>query len=356
MAITWVDGGAPALSAANLNSMVADDQTALYKEVAVNTQTASYTLTATDKVVLFNGTSLTATLPDPTTVANRKYVIKNINASPLTIVSAGTTKTIDGAASLVIPQYLVLTVVSNGTAWFILSGGEVLPSPVSGAVILGPATGSNPPLTINTSNSNGGTAPTLHLRNNLIANGFSNVNPMLKIEEGYSGGNFIEHWTDSGKVFQIDRNQVLGWPSRNYTIALATNGASIEGNHTYQNGLLMTSGAFGGLWYKSDNTNSSTGWHPVGQSSPQVVKTANYTITGGDQITIGNGSSITITLPDPTTTIHKNRIFIIKNINATALTLVSAGTSKTIDGAASQSLAQWAKMSVVCDGTQWFSI
>jgi len=63
-------------------------------------------------------------------------------------------------------------------------------------------------------------------------------------------------------------------------------------------------------------------------------------------VCIYNGASLTATLPDPTLTISgtQNKV---KNINASALTVVSAGTSKTIDGAASQSLAQWAKATYV---------
>lgn len=46
----------------------------------------------------------------------------------------------------------------------------------------------------------------------------------------------------------------------------------------------------------------------------------------------------------------------MKNINASAATVSSAGTSKTLDGAASQSLAQWAKATYISDGTQWLTV
>jgi len=86
-----------------------------------------------------------------------------------------------------------------------------------------------------------------------------------------------------------------------------------------------------------------------------VTKTANYTLTATDGTVVFNGTSLTATLPDPTT-IVVGRYWRIKNINASALTVASAGTSKTIDGAASQSLAQWARLTVVSDGTQWLSV
>jgi hypothetical protein len=84
------------------------------------------------------------------------------------------------------------------------------------------------------------------------------------------------------------------------------------------------------------------------------TKTANYTILANDEITIFNGTSLTATLPDPTLTGTSQ--YIVKNINASALTVNSAGASKTIDGAASQSLAQWASGRYVSDGTQWLTV
>lgn len=82
--------------------------------------------------------------------------------------------------------------------------------------------------------------------------------------------------------------------------------------------------------------------------------TASYTVLPADDVVVGNGTSITVTLPDPTTVSSKP--YGVKNINSTALTVNSAGTSRTIDGAASQSLAQWAKATYVSDGTQWLTV
>jgi hypothetical protein len=88
---------------------------------------------------------------------------------------------------------------------------------------------------------------------------------------------------------------------------------------------------------------------------PTTTVTTNYVLNRADSVIITNGSSITVTLPDPAA-VSKDRKYAVKNINRTALRVVSAGTSKTIDGAASQSLAQWAKGTYISDGTQWLTV
>lgn len=90
-------------------------------------------------------------------------------------------------------------------------------------------------------------------------------------------------------------------------------------------------------------------------------RTTNYTLVdgstsaGGDGIVIFNGSSLTATLPDPTV-VTVGRMFTIKNKHSTSLTVNSAGSSKTIDGAASVALAQWDNSSYISDGTQWLTL
>lgn len=85
-----------------------------------------------------------------------------------------------------------------------------------------------------------------------------------------------------------------------------------------------------------------------------AAKTANYTLTTTDGLVVSNGTGLTMTLPDPTTV--PGRRFVVKNVNASACTVNSAGTSKTIDGAASVSLTQWASGRYVSDGAQWLII
>jgi phage tail protein X len=87
-----------------------------------------------------------------------------------------------------------------------------------------------------------------------------------------------------------------------------------------------------------------------------ISRTTSNNIGLADKVTVFNGTSLTATLPDPTTGAGSARITTIKNVNASALTVASAGTSKTIDGASSASLAQWAVGRYVSDGTQWLSV
>jgi hypothetical protein len=98
---------------------------------------------------------------------------------------------------------------------------------------------------------------------------------------------------------------------------------------------------------------SLDGWGASGS-----VRTSTGAATASDLLDgtlVMNGASLTATLPDPTT-VPYGRKFTVKNINASALTVVSAGTSKTIDGAASKSLAQWAWITVQTDSTQWLIV
>ena len=96
------------------------------------TKTANYTLATTDKVVVFNGsTSLTATLPDPTTagIAGHEYLIKNIGSPQLTIASAGSGKTIDGASGRWVRKNQSLRLISDGAQWLLLTNGVSGPIP-----------------------------------------------------------------------------------------------------------------------------------------------------------------------------------------------------------------------------------
>lgn len=74
------------------------------------------------------------------------------------------------------------------------------------------------------------------------------------------------------------------------------------------------------------------------------------------EIIIANGSSMTITLPDPVATaVPAGRGYTVKNINSTACTVNSGGTA-TIDGAASVSLTQYQSARFITDGTNWFKL
>lgn len=94
----------------------------------------------------------------------------------------------------------------------------------------------------------------------------------------------------------------------------------------------------------------------VNQIVQQITtKVANYNMVTSDHLVVGNAAGITISLPDPTT-VSAGVVYKVKNIFAGNLTVNSQGAAKTIDGAASQVIAQWAKMQVVSDGAQWLTV
>lgn len=86
---------------------------------------------------------------------------------------------------------------------------------------------------------------------------------------------------------------------------------------------------------------------------PVITKTANYTATAADDVIIGNGASLTITLPSAVAA-GNGKVLRVKNKAATALTVAS--TAGTIDGAATKSVAQWGVLAVVSDGANWFVV
>ena len=84
-----------------------------------STKTVNYTLTIADDYVRFNGTSLTATLPDATTMSGHEFEIKNVNSTALTI-NTTSSQLMDSNLTVSLSQYEVLKVVSNGTNWDII--------------------------------------------------------------------------------------------------------------------------------------------------------------------------------------------------------------------------------------------
>lgn len=81
-----------------------------------------------------------------------------------------------------------------------------------------------------------------------------------------------------------------------------------------------------------------------------TTKTANYTVALTDSVIVGNGATVTITLPSATTA-TAGKVFTVKNINTANLTIASA--AGTIDGATTKVLARWASATVISDGTNW---
>lgn len=92
--------------------------------VAVANKTGAYTIVLADSVITADSTSAAFQVTLPTAVGNtgRQFVIKRIN-SGANNVTVGTTsaQTIDGATTYVlINQYQSITVVSNGSNWWII--------------------------------------------------------------------------------------------------------------------------------------------------------------------------------------------------------------------------------------------
>jgi len=84
------------------------------------TLTTNTTLDKSHNVVLCNSAStFTITLPAANTCQYRTYKIKNINTGEITI-DANSTETIDGDLTQLLVQYDAITIISNGTNWFIL--------------------------------------------------------------------------------------------------------------------------------------------------------------------------------------------------------------------------------------------
>jgi hypothetical protein len=323
------------------------------RSLPVIAKTANYTLTTSDDAVTFNGSSLTATIPDPTTCAAKVLRIKNLHATDLTVVSAGTSKTIDGAASLLITQYLVLTVVSDGTTWHIVAGRDSIPSSTFKPGIVDKTSGTNPTFQVYTNVSS--TLPAVQFnavdsynRPGLrVAVSTGPNGPAIEAGTIISGTYYGKFAVDSGgklsKLNGVDFTMSVSAANPQDQIASGVVGITTDTNP----GLTYLKRATGNPW-------PAWNFQPYGYFGQPQTKTANYTVDFRDTMLIGNGSSITFTLPDPTASgLTAGRKFEFKNIHSTALTIVSAGSSKTIDGLAAFPVSQWASIEVATDGAQW---
>lgn len=114
------------LTNGNINNLVTDT-TKWQKFLAVNTTvkavTAAYTILSTDSTLICAGsTSYAVTLPAVSGISGRQYQIKSNLALPylvtVNVVSGG--GLIDGQSTCVLSQYQAITVVTDGTGWFIV--------------------------------------------------------------------------------------------------------------------------------------------------------------------------------------------------------------------------------------------
>jgi hypothetical protein len=84
------------------------------------TSSANYNVTTNDGVILANG-AITITLPSASTVTGKTIIIKRISNSGPVTVNVTSNGTIDGYNNITIDQiYTSLTIVSNGTSWWII--------------------------------------------------------------------------------------------------------------------------------------------------------------------------------------------------------------------------------------------
>lgn len=317
---TWgPDGSGIPISTTNLNGIEADLDRALgnkYTAVAAN-----YTMTTADKIVLVNGSAITVTLPDPTTVANNAvYIVKNItNNTNNLLASAGSgSPKIDNQIAysgntVKLGQYASATLVSDGTNWWSIGSGLPLGN-----------------LSVGVDSSN-----VLHYGVN-----------------GMGSSKIFGLGTVGSDNFAVGgTGDILSLSSQTTAIGTCTGQPS---DSTFYGLRIGWSGSNPGrLWHKAWGTNNSWGWAPVTSVRSYATKTANYTLTVTDEFVVFNGASLTATLPDPTGNAMNGRVFSVKNINSSSLSVVSAGTSKTIDGAASVTVAQWGGLDLISDGTQW---
>lgn len=106
-----------------MNSVVSQSQSEV-AELAIETTTAtSVTVSLSGNTYLIDTTagSVTVTLPDPSTVVGRTFIIKRITGGGNTLTIQGTSGNIDGAASVSISvQYNSLTFKSDGTNYWLI--------------------------------------------------------------------------------------------------------------------------------------------------------------------------------------------------------------------------------------------
>lgn len=109
------------------------------------------------------------------------------------------------------------------------------------------------------------------------------------------------------------------------------------------------------LWVKESGT-STTGWNRVLSSSAlwrkRAAKTTSYTFDDDNVVTF-DGVGLTATLPSAAS--KDGRVFTVKNLNASPLTIATT-SAQTIDGAAPGTLAQWEKLTVQSDGSNWITL
>ena len=85
----------------------------------VAVKTTSYSILATDHTILANG-AITVTLPDATVLAGEQFIIKDITAASNVTINTTSSQTVDGSTSTTLTPGMSVTVVSDGSNWWIV--------------------------------------------------------------------------------------------------------------------------------------------------------------------------------------------------------------------------------------------
>jgi len=91
---------------------------------ATSSKTANYTVSSSDTVVFADATSgnITITLPLASSLSGYRFYVKRVDgaANNCSVACSGV-DTVDGQSSIsIVAQYTSLTIVSNGSAWYII--------------------------------------------------------------------------------------------------------------------------------------------------------------------------------------------------------------------------------------------
>lgn len=106
--------------------------------------------------------------------------------------------------------------------------------------------------------------------------------------------------------------------------------------------------------YQCTDRGTAYFWSPIPSLRHTLTKTTNFTLAWDNEVIISNGTSLTHTLPSAAA-YGPGRIFTIRNIAATAVTVNSAAGN--VDGGASVSIAATTgKATFISDGTNWWTI
>lgn len=143
------------------------------------------------------------------------------------------------------------------------------------------------------------------------------------------------------------------WEQRSITgasgLILVVDGDGVAGNPVIALDEIGTPGTYQSV------TTDAYGRVTSGQSGmvlPVVTKSANYTVTASDYAIL---CSATLTLSLPAAASNTGRSYAVRNTGAGTVT-IDPSAAELIDGAATKSLAANEFVTIVCDGTQWFTI